>query len=157
MGGLVRHIDAPIDEITAKSLKAIDDVTRLDAAMKGLPNQIDIQTKHLIHAGVYMRTITMPAGCLLTGAQIKVNTTLIVSGDITLYVDGDPVEITGYHVLPAHAGRKQAVLAHAISDLTMVYRTDATTVAEAEKECTDDVEDLGTRRYDSDLVQITGI
>jgi len=162
MGGIVttaenQQLDCEIDEITAKSKKAIHDVERLEAAVMDC-EQVDIKTIHTIHAGTYLRTITMPAGCLVTGAIIKLDTTLIVSGDVILYVDGEPVHVSGYHILPAHKGRKQAVLANTESNLTMVFPTQATTVDEAEREMTDEFEKLGNRKQpDCNIIQITGV
>ena len=104
-----------------------------------------------------MRTITMPANTLLAGAFVKIPTTLIVSGCVTIYMDGDAVDFVGYNVLPASGGRKQAVLAHTVADLTMLFPTSATTVAEAEAEFTDELELLVSRKdEDNNVTFITG-
>jgi hypothetical protein len=74
-----------------------------------------------------------------------------------VFVDGEPLELTGYHVLPAAAGRKQALLARADTHLTMIFATRATSVAEAEAEFTDEADRLASRRQGRrNVVIITG-
>ena len=34
--------------------------------------QVPIETRHVLHAGMYARTICIPAGVLITGALVKV-------------------------------------------------------------------------------------
>ena len=116
--------------------------------------QLPLTTKHLIHGGVYFRTIQMQADTLLAGAFIKIATTL-VSGCVTIYMTGGGVFFGGYNVLPASGGRKQAILAHTVSDLTMVFPTLATTVAEAEAEFTDELDLLVSNTGDNETT-ITG-
>jgi hypothetical protein len=69
----------------------------------------------------------------------------VIHGDVTFYVDGDPLRFTGSNVIPAYAGRKQAVYAHEDTVITMSFATDATTVAEAEDAFTDEAHRLGSR------------
>ena len=109
---------------------ALDKVCRLEDLLLQLP-QVDIETTHVLHAGVYLRTVRIPAGTTVTGALIKIPTTLIVSGHVTVYIGDDTMELVGYHVIPASAGRKQAVATHSDTDITMLFRTDAMTIQEA--------------------------
>tara|TARA_R110000824_G_scaffold200754_2_gene384770 strand:+ start:4451 stop:4909 length:459 start_codon:yes stop_codon:yes gene_type:complete len=144
------------DGIPAMSDEAIATVRRLEAMAMDYPQE-PFMTHHVIHGGVYLRTLRMLAGSLLTGALIKISTTLIVSGDATLYMDAKPVRFTGYHVLPASAGRKQAILAHEDTDLTMLFGTSAKTVEEAEAEFTDEVAILTSNKDDgSNTIMVTG-
>lgn len=120
--------------------------------------QIPIETDHILHAGTYARTITLPPGALLVGSLMKVDTTLIIDGDVTVYTGNDPAHFTGYNVVPTAAGRKTAFLAHTETHLTMLFATGAKTVGEAEAEFTDEVEKLGSRRDGSvNNVTITGV
>ena len=80
------------------------------------------------------------------GALITIPTLLIMSGHATLFIGEEDVELTGYAVIPASAGRKQAIYAHADTLLTMLFPTAARTVEEAEQEFTDEPERLGSRR-----------
>lgn len=108
--------------------------------------QIEIKTSHEFHAGLYSRTIMIPAGVLITGALIKIETLLILSGDATIVINGVSSRISGYGVIPASAGRKQIFMAHEDTYLTMVFKTSARTIEEAEAEFTDEVDMLGSRR-----------
>lgn len=118
--------------------------------------QLPIATHHVIHGGLYARTIRIPAGTLLTGAEIKRATLLIFNGHASIAVDDGTIELVGYHVLPASAGRKQAFLAHADTDLTMIFPTAAMTVEACEAEFTDEAHLLMSRHSDRNTVTITG-
>ena len=106
-------------------------VRRLDTELRALP-QIPIATDHVLHAGMYARTIRIPAGVVLTGVCIRVATTLVIHGRASLATDGAPVEIDGHAVLPASAHRCAAIHAHADTVLTMIFPTSARTIEEAE-------------------------
>lgn len=123
----------------------IEKVRRLETESMLLP-QTEVETLHTFHAGLYARTIMLPAGNVLTGALLKVATVLIISGDAVMYTDGEPKEIHGYHVFSACAGRKQAFLSLSDTWLTMMFATDNTTVEDVEKEFTDEVHLLVTSR-----------
>ena len=86
-------------------------------------------------------------GHLVAGALINVATTVIISGDSTFYIDGEPKRFIGYHVLQAAAGRKTAVVAHLDTHVTLVFHTERETIAEAEEELTDEFEKLISRRF----------
>lgn len=124
--------------------KDIAKVRALESAALELP-QVDIPTAHVFHAGVYARTIIVPAGVVLTGAFIKCATLLILNGDAIVFLDGEGVEFVGYHVLPAAAGRKQAIAARRDTTLTMIFATAATTVEAAEEQFTDEAHLLFSR------------
>lgn len=88
----------------------------------------------------------IPAGVALTGAQIKIPTILIISGDTLIYGENGATRYTGYHVALGQCGRKQAFYALQDTYLTMFFPTDATTVDEAEKAFTDEYEKLLSRK-----------
>jgi hypothetical protein len=140
--------------IPTMSREAIDRVRQLEEETLQMP-QVDIATHHVIHGGLYARTICVPAGVLLTGAEIKRPTVLIVSGHAHVTLDGDTVRLEGYHVLPASAGRKQAFLAVEDTMLTMLFPTCAQSVEEAEAQFTDDADRLMSRTGENTVV-ITG-
>lgn len=120
--------------------------------------QVKIFTDHVIHAGMYARTIFVPAGVVLTGALMKIATILIISGDFILYAGDQAVELNGYNVLTGNPNRKQAGFAKTDTWVTMVFPTEVKSVAEAEEEFTDDV-DLLSSRLDGALnnIRITGV
>lgn len=129
----------------AMTHSAIDAVRRLESVVESV-DQVDIETTHSLHAGVYCRSMTLPAGTVLVGALIKIPTTLIVSGDVTVQMGDEPVRLTGYQVIEAGAGQKRAFLTHQDTNLTMLFATDAMTVDEAEEQFTDEADRLMTRR-----------
>lgn len=123
---------------------AVNAVTRLETEVLKF-RQIDIKTDHAFHAGMYVRTIMIPAGVVLTGALIKIPTVLIVSGTALVYTDKGTLRIQGYGVLLGKAGRKQAFVSETDTYLTMIFPTDSTTVEEAEAEFTDETDKLMSR------------
>jgi hypothetical protein len=117
--------------------------------------QEPVTTYHLIHAGMYARTITIPAGLVLTGALIKRATILILNGDAVVGTGESTLHLAGYHVIPASANRKQAFHALADTQLTMLFPTTAENTKDAEEEFTDEV-DLLFSRYGENVINITG-
>lgn len=120
-------------------------VRELEAVVLSNP-QVEIPTHHVIHAGMYARTITVPAGVVLTGALIKCATILILNGDAVAFINGEPVEFSGYNVLPASAGRAMAIAAKTDTHMTMIFPTGATTVAAAEDQFTNEAARLFSRQ-----------
>jgi hypothetical protein len=117
---------------------------------------VEVPTQHVIHAGMYARTIVMPAGVVLTGALMKRATLVIVTGKAAVLAGDVWVELDGYNVMPASAGRKQVFVSRSQAVITMVFPTAAKTVEEAEAEFTDDCARLLSRRQDANTVLITG-
>lgn len=144
------------DRIAPMSDTDINKVRRLEALLLTAP-QVDIHTSHVIHGGMYARTIRIPAGVVLTGALIKIPTLLIINGHVTVFINGVGVSINGYHVLAASAGRKQVFVAHEDTDVTMCFPTSATCIEDIEAQFTDEADMLFSRRGESvDSVIITG-
>lgn len=145
------------DRIPAMLPADIAKVREYEAYARTLP-QVRMDTNHVLHGGLYLRTITIPAGVLLTGVLIRVPTALIFVGDAEVNTgDGGAMRLTGHHVLAASAGRKQAFLAHQDTTLTMVFPTRAKTVSEAEDEFTDEPWLLASREPDAvNHINITG-
>jgi GNAT superfamily N-acetyltransferase len=125
--------------------EAIDKVRQLEAAAREMP-QVPLRVDHILHAGVYSRTLQMDAGMMITGALIKIPTVVAVAGDALAYVGTDkPIRCTGYTLFEAAAGRKQVFIAMGDTAITMTFATKATTVEEAEREFTDEFDLLTTR------------
>lgn len=131
----------PFPDVPATTLEGLSKVYELEAKAGELP-QLDLPIKHTFHAGMYTRTITVPAGVFITGALIKIPTMLIVNGDCLIYTGAEAKRLTGYHVMTAAAGRKQAFVAISDTQITMAFATDAVTVEDAEREFTDEVDKL---------------
>jgi len=123
---------------------AIEKVRAYEAVAKELPQE-DVATWHVLHGGVYTRTIKIKAGILLTGVLVKVPTTVTMSGDVMCYANDECIRFTGYNVVPASANRKQAFMAIEDTMLTMAFATKAKSIEEAEDEFTDEAGQLMSR------------
>jgi hypothetical protein len=142
--------------IPAMSADALMAVREFEAEALAQP-QCQVKTHHVLHGGIYSRTMQMPASSVTVGALIKIDTTVVTSGHLTIYTGAGKVDLIGHTVTPARAGRKQIVFAHRDSDFTMLFATDAKTVEEAEAEFTDEVDMLGSHNNpENDIVVITG-
>ena len=108
--------------------------------------QVPIETNHDFHAGVYARTIMIPRGVALTGAEIKIPTLLIIQGNCMMTNGEHSVVITGYNVIPAQLGRKTAYYAYDDTHITMLFATDASDVEGAEAAFTNEAARLLSRR-----------
>ena len=117
--------------------------------------QVPIHTDHLIHAGMYVRTITLPPETVLMGALVKIPTVVTTVGEAKVFV-GEWIDVQGYSVLPAKAHRKQIFVAVSALIVSMTFPTTAHTVEEAEREFTDEHELLLSHRQDLNSVRITG-
>lgn len=135
----------PSYSIKPMSDEAISKAKQLEAQMLKMP-QVNIQTTHTLHGGMYARTVKIPAGVLVSGAMIRVKTMMIVDGHIHLFVGDKTIKLKGHHVIPASENRKQAALAIKDSYVTMIFSTQASTVEEAEAEFTDEHEMLMTNK-----------
>ena len=108
--------------------------------------QVDLQTQHLVHGGMYARTIFIPAGTFLTGALTKQDNVCVVYGDIEVTTDEGPKRLTGFHVLPAKAGAKRAGRTFADTWWTTLMTTEHVEVADIERQMTDEADLLQTNR-----------
>src|SRR6185503_3455492 len=99
---------------------------------------------------MYTRTIHLAPEVVLAGALVKVPTMLIVCGKTAVFTGENWIELEGYHVIPARAGRKQIFVTREDTCITMIFRTDAKTVEQAEEEFTDEAKDLMSRQNDND-------
>ena len=141
--------------LPAMSESAVAAVRAFDQELKQR-EQVPISTHHQIHGGIYTRTLCLPKGAALTGVLIKIPTTLVLCGDVTIFTGTDEVRVCGYAVLPGSAGRKQAFIANADTWMSMSFPTQATSVEEAENQFTDEPDLLFSRKSTSDQTIITG-
>jgi len=141
------------NHISTMSEVAINKVRQYEALVLSVP-QTKIPTHHLLHAGMYSRTIMIPAGNTLTGVLMKISTILILSGDFILFAGDEAVKLSGYNVLAGSPNRKQAGIAITDTWATMLFPTNAKTVEEAENEFTDEGNILWSR-YDDAINHVT--
>lgn len=149
MNLVTNHLGLP--SMSSQDLQRVKDLEKIVL----LAPQSQTTTFHIIHGGMYARTLKIPSGMVLTGALIKIATILIVNGDATVYIGNGTMRLTGYHVLPASAKRKQAFVAHEDTYLTMIFPTTAKDTLEAEAAFTDEADKLFSRNYENEII-ITG-
>lgn len=141
----MNELATPRLHIAPMSATTIERVRELESLVAKLA-QLAIPTDHVFHAGVYARTVMVPAGAVITGVLIKIPTLLIVNGDAILHAERGPIEIHGYNVIPAAAGRKQALFAITDTHLTMIFATATDSIGAAEHEFTDEADMLMSRK-----------
>lgn len=141
------------NHISTMSEAAIDKVRQLESLILSCP-QVKIETNHLIHAGMYARTIKVPANIVLTGSLMKIATILILSGDFILFAGDEAIKLHGYNLLAGGPNRKQAGVAITDTWVTMIFPTNAKTVEEAEEQFTDETSVLFSR-YEGAINNIT--
>ena len=139
----------------ATAAEYLDKICAVEQKVRGM-KQITVQTEHVLHAGMYARTVRLDANVLIVGVMIKLPTMLVVHGAAWVFAGDKWYAIEGYNVIPASAGRKQMYITTAPTEITMLFPTKAKTVQEAEMEFTDEAESLLSRTCDNDLIVITG-
>jgi len=136
--------------------ESVDKVNRLAAALKELP-QVPFVTEHMLHAGLYTRTVRLPKDTVCAAVLIKPATVLILVGDCEVWSNDELISTRGYSVLPGSAGRKIAFVTRSDVAMSMMFPTTATTVDEAQKQFTDEHELLvPLSKADEHRVLITG-
>lgn len=144
-----------LNTIPAMQEDQIERVRYFEDALRKRP-QVQIRTTHVLHGGVYYRNVFIPAGVAMAGAYIQIPTTLIISGKCRVFVGNKINYVEGYWIVPASAGRKQAVIADEDTNITMCFPTKAQTIKEAEEEFTNEAEKLFSREEDADnIITIT--
>ena len=148
--------DAPV-ALTSPSSVVLDKIAQASDIIRQFP-QVEVVTEHLIHGGMYARTIRREPGIVAVGSVILRATILIVNGPCSMIGgDGKRIDLTGYNVLPGLPGRKSFSLTHGPVEMTMIFPTSAKTIEEAENEIFAEAEELISRKDGSqDTVTITG-
>jgi hypothetical protein len=119
--------------------------------------QVPVATEHLLHGGMYARTIRLQAGAVMVGSLMKLATVLIVNGYGSALAGEDRIDLEGYNVMPGSAGRKLLFVARGPVEMTMIFPTQARTVEEAENEVCAEAHLLMSRKDGRrDTVTITG-
>lgn len=146
----------PYPSLPATESEVLEKLATVQGKMLQL-EQVPIRTDHVLHAGMYSRTITLPPNTVLVGALIKLPTLVITVGSAKVLVGKDWADVDGFQVLPASANRKQVFVSKGAFIVTMVFPTSAKTVEEAEKEFTDEWQLLLSHRQEEmNSVVVTG-
>lgn len=144
----------PMASLPATSPELLSRIEALQDQLVG-NEPVDVPTQHVIHAGMYARTIVMPKEMVLVGSLLKLATLVIVTGSAAVLAGEEWLELEGYNVIPASSGRKQVFVSRSPVIITMMFPTRARTVADAEAEFTDEAAALLSRRQDANTVVIT--
>lgn len=144
----------------ATSKAAIARLVAREAEMRGRNDQLGFDTTHHLNreAGTYCRTVVVPGGHEIIGVLIKIPTTVLVSGDCFVHVGDGWLHLLGPHnLISASAERKQHFVANEDTHISMFFPSKARTVDEAEREFTDEFQNLLSRRLmTDDKTVITG-
>lgn len=136
-----------------EALAQLDRVHRVIAACE----QIEIATEHLLHGGMYARTIRLAPETVMEGSLVQRATVLIVHGATAVHGGEAVVELAGYNVIAGSAGRKQVFVTRSAVEMTMIFPTAAKTVEKAEDEVFAEAELLMSRADGSrDTITVTG-
>ena len=149
-------LTAPVYALTPPSPALLDQIFQASDVIRQFP-QVEVITEHLLHGGMYARTIRREPGIVAVGSIILRATVLIVNGSCSMMVEDRRIDLTGYNVLPGLPGRKSFSLTHGPVEMTMIFPTAATTVEEAENEIFGEADQLMSRKDGSkDQIKITG-
>ena len=135
-----------IDELPVTSGDSLRQTREFEAYQLQAGEQLDLETLNVLHAGVYVRPLKIPAGVVITGAYIKIPTVLIIHGSMKLTAGDKCFTVDGFACFKCPAGRKQIMVAKTECFVTMVFATEAKTVHEAEDEFTDEGDLLLSRK-----------
>lgn len=118
---------------------------------------VAIATEHLLHGGMYVRTIRLKEGVVSIGSRIKRPTVVIINGPCSVLGDAGWIRFEGYNVIAGSAGRKMLRVTRGYCELTAIVATQAKTIREAEDELYYQADQLLSRQDDSnDTITITG-
>ena len=137
--------DTATPALVPASSAMLDQLTKVYELMETCPQTL-LVTEHLIHGGMYARTIRREFDSVTIGSLINRATILIVNGSCSMLIGDRRVELTGYNVLAGLPGRKSFSWAHGPVEMTMIFPTSAQTVEEAENEVFAEADCLLSRR-----------
>lgn len=121
---------AVIEEYDERDM--LSKILRLENEMRAMP-QAEFETTHDFAPGIYMRTLHIPKGSLLTGKMHATDHLNIVSkGDISVLTEDGIHRIKAPAIIPARAGMKRVGFAHEDTVWTTVHGTDETDLAKLE-------------------------
>lgn len=135
-----------MDIITGSDISTAIEIEKEFAALKQVER---FETWHVLHGGIYSRMICVKAGEAITGALIKIPTTLTISGSMKVLVGDHVYNVDGYEIVAAPANRKQVMYAISDTYVTMSFKTKALTIEDAEACFTDESHRLISRLPDS--------
>lgn len=144
--------------IAPSTPEAIEKVSRLTVAIRERLPACPFITEHLLHGGQYLRTVRLPANTVVAAVLFKRATSLIISGSCDVWSNDEITHVDGPHVVvPCAAGRKIALITRTAIQATMSFPSNATCVEDAQKEFTDEYDQLPPlSNVSAHVVTITG-
>lgn len=124
-------------QLTACTADQLAMVREVEDRIRRAP-QVYIPVDESLHEGVYTRVAHVPANIVLTGALMKVPTTLLIFGWCVLTRGDHLITVNGFAGFKASAGRKTVFRTYGATDIVMSFATKAKSLEEARKEFTDD-------------------
>jgi hypothetical protein len=153
---LAISIPQPGFELAPPSAKTLELLSGLHEWTKQF-EQVPIATEHILHGGMYARTIRLEPETLMNGSFIKLATLLIIHGHCLMTAGDEVVELDGYNVIPGAAGRKSSFVTRGQVEMTMIFATRGMTVAEVEDEVFGEPDELMSRKDgNGNSVTVTG-
>lgn len=96
--------------------------------------QIDIPVKHEFAPGMYVRTICIPEGALMTGrVHTDTHLSIMLCGDMTVLTETGMRRITGHNVFISPPGLKRVGYAHKYTEWLTAHATDETDIEVLER------------------------
>jgi hypothetical protein len=132
----VVHVYTRIPPATTHAIEKVKELTEI---VKQLP-QVAFITEHLLHAGMYTRTVRLPPRTICTAVLITPATVLITLGDLDVWSNEELTHVRGYNVIPGGAGRKIAFVTYSEVCMSMLFPCTAKTVDEAQRQFTNEHE-----------------
>ena len=95
----------------------------------------DISPEHYFADGVYVRKLTIPKGTVIIGKKHRYScVNIMVSGDITIFADGESERYSGHYIGVAPAGTQKAARAHEDTVWITVNAASSDNLEEIEKD-----------------------
>lgn len=123
-----------LPDIASSAVPAIDRVRAMQAALMAVPeHHIEIVPVHRFAHGLYVREVSLPAGCIAVGhMHAQEHVTIISKGRLQIVTEDGVEEVTAPATFVVPAGRKNCV--HVLEDAvwTTIHACEAKTADEAE-------------------------
>jgi len=123
-----------LPDLASPSVPAIDRVRAMEAALMAIPEQhIEIIPVHRFAHGLYVREVSLPAGCIAVGhMHAQEHVTIISKGRLKIVTEDGVSEVTAPATFVVPAGRKNCV--HVLEDAvwTTIHACEAKSAEEAE-------------------------
>jgi len=123
-----------LPDLASPTVPALDRVRAMQAALMAVPeHHIELVPVHRFAHGLYVREVSLPAGCIAVGhMHAQEHVTIISKGRLQIVTEDGVEEVCAPATFVVPAGRKNCV--HVIEDAvwTTIHACEAKTADEAE-------------------------